>query len=391
MPRPRGDNRPTRPTVRRRLTDRMIRGLVPELGRADRVYDELQRGLSVFIQPSGRKSFVVIYRCAGRPRWHKIGDASIGIAAARKIAQRVAFEVASGRDPQGERVSDRAAGSFAELHRLYVDGHAKRFNKSWRQAAKLIENHVLPHLGRAKAAAVSRTDVKTIMARLADRPPLANAVLVSISAVFSWAVAEEVGGVTSNPCARIRRNETRARERVLSDSEVKLLWPEFDPTLRLLLLTGQRMNEVINMRAEDIRDGVWNLPGEAIGSWPGVKNGCSHRVPLSATAAGLVDAHLADRSRRRSKSLLARLVAKHGLPRLTPHDLRRSFGTLVARLGFGRAAMDRLLNHADRSIASVYDRHGYEAEDRRIVDAVARHVVAVAEGRAEDNVVVRLR
>jgi hypothetical protein len=228
MPRPRGDNRPTRPTVRRRLTDRMIRGLVPELGRADRVYDELQRGLSV--QQSGRKSFVVIYRCAGRPRWHKIGDASIGIAAARKIAQRVAFEVASGRDPQGERVSDRAAGSFAELHRLYVDGHAKRFNKSWRQAAKLIENHVLPHLGRAKAAAVSRSDVKTIMARLADRPPLANAVLVSISAVFSWAVAEEVGGVTSNPCARIRRNETRARERVLSDSEVKLLWPEFDPS-----------------------------------------------------------------------------------------------------------------------------------------------------------------
>jgi hypothetical protein len=163
MPTPRRDGRFPRPTVRRRLSDRMIRGLVPDLARADRVYDELQRGLAVFIQPSGQKSFVAIYRHRNRNRWHKIGDASIGIAAARKIAARVLHQVAEGRDPQAERVADRAAGGFAELPRLYVDGHARRFNKSWRQAAKLIENHVLPGLGRAKAASITRSDVKTIM------------------------------------------------------------------------------------------------------------------------------------------------------------------------------------------------------------------------------------
>jgi hypothetical protein len=46
---------------------------------------------------------------------------------------------------------------------------------------------------------------------------------------------------------------------------------------------------------------------------------------------------------------------------------------LVTRLGFGRAAMDRLLNHADHSVGSIYDRYNYASEDRQIMEAVAAH------------------
>jgi integrase len=209
--------------------------------------------------------------------------------------------------------------------------------------------------------------------------------------VFSWAIAEEVGGVSANPCARVRRNETHARERVVGDDELKILWPRLDPCLRLALLTGARMTELEHMRAEDIRDGVWNLPGAPTedGRWPGTKSGKSRAIPLSALAASLVDEHLAGRSRRRSEKLLARLVARHRLPRLSPHDLRRSFASWVAGQS-GRAAMGPLLGHSDRTIASVYDRFVYLDQDRKIVDAIARHVIAVVEGRVEDNV-VRLR
>ena len=63
---------------------------------------------------------------------------------------------------------------------------------------------------------------------------------------------------------------------------------------------------------------------------------------------------------------------------------------MVARLGFGRQAIARLLNHADRSVTAIYDRHHYGDDDRRIVAAVARHVLRVVEGVEEGNV-VRLR
>jgi integrase len=365
---------------------------VPDLRRVDRVYDEVVRGLAVFTTPAGRKSFVAIYRFGNRNRWHKIGDVGIGIEAARRIAQRVLYQAADGRDVQAERVADRRAGSFAELHALYL-GHARRANKSWKQAARLIERYVLPSLGRAKAAAITRSDVKTLLARFADRPGLSNAILASTSAVLSWAIAEEVAGVTANPCSRVTRSATRSRERIVSDAELRLLWPGLDSTLRLALLTGARMTELEHMRREDVDvdRGAWTLPGSRTedGRWLGTKNARTRAIPLSAAAAALVDDHIAQRARRRSENLLARLVAQHDLPRLTPHDLRRSFASWVAGQS-GRAAMGRLLGHSDGGVASVYDRFEYFDQDRRTCDAVARHVLRVVGGEVDD-VVVRLR
>jgi len=383
MPRPLRD--------RRRLTDRFIRSLIPDPNRPTLYYDADQRGLVLIVHPSARKSFSAYYRCGGRARWLRIGDASIGVDEARGHVVRVLCQVAEGRDPAAERRADRRADTFAALHASYVELHARRRNRSWRQADALIRAHVLPHLGRMRASAIARGDVRLVLARVDDRPGIHNRTLAAISAVFSWAIREEVAGVRENPCRLIRRHEMRSRERVLGDREVALLWPSLDSTLRLILLTGARPGEVVALRVEDVRDGVWSMPGEPTGLWPGTKNKSNHRVPLSEPAAAIVVEHVARRPRRRaSEELLKRLWARCGIPKVTPHDLRRSFATLVARLGYGRQAVNRLLNHADYSVGSVYDRYGYEAEDRRIVDAVGRHIAAVVEGRAADNV-VRLR
>ena len=79
------------------------------------------------------------------------------------------------------------------------------------------------------------------------------------------------------------------------------------------------------------------------------------------------------------------------VPRATPHDLRRTHGTTVTSLGFGRDAMNRVQNHKEGGIASVYDRHGYADENKRIMEAVAAKILALAEGRALDVNVVALR
>jgi hypothetical protein len=79
------------------------------------------------------------------------------------------------------------------------------------------------------------------------------------------------------------------------------------------------------------------------------------------------------------------VVAELGIERVTPHDLRRTFLTWITRLGFGRDAMDRLANHRTSTVTDVYDRHGYQEEDRRIMAAVARHVLSLVEGTRTSN------
>jgi hypothetical protein len=72
---------------------------------------------------------------------------------------------------------------------------------------------------------------------------------------------------------------------------------------------------------------------------------------------------------------------------LTPHDLRRTNGTTITALGFGRDAMNRIQNHREGGIASVYDRHQYAEENKRVMEAVAARITALVDGTTDDNVV----
>ena len=120
-----------------------------------------------------------------------------------------------------------------------------------------------------------------------DAPIVANQTLAAASAIFSWAIRQEI--LTVNPCKLVDRNPTTDRERVLSDDEVRLLWPKLDPALKLILLTGQRPGEVAAMQREHIADGWWQMPGKPQGDWPGTKNGRDHRVWLSEPAQALIE------------------------------------------------------------------------------------------------------
>jgi integrase len=77
--------------------------------------------------------------------------------------------------------------------------------------------------------------------------------------------------------------------------------------------------------------------------------------------------------------------------KVTPHDLRRTCGTTITGLGFGRDAMDRILNHVEESVTDVYDRYEYADEDQRIMEAVSAHLLALANGRPAPSNVHRLR
>jgi hypothetical protein len=250
MGRPRRDGTPARAVNRRKLTDLFVASRKIEAGLT---WDERQPGLALSVRPSGKKAWKVIYRFHGRPVWLHLGDArGIGLADARRLAGRVMLDVAEGRNPAAERKAERTAGTFADLASQYVELHARKHNKSWRQAEALVRRHLLPRWGKLKASAVTRTDVRAVMLRI-EVPIVANQVLAAASAIFSWAIRQEILAV--NPCKLVDKNPTAARARVLSDPEVALLWDRLDPGLRLILLTGQRPGEVAALQREHVADG----------------------------------------------------------------------------------------------------------------------------------------
>ena len=225
MPRPRRDGTPAAAPTKRKLNDLIIKKLVPQ-DRPFLVWDSYQRGLAVSVQPTGHKTWKVIYPFGGRPRWYSLGSAdAIGLADARKLAARVMFQVAEGKDPAAERKADRSKGTFEELAARYVNDYAKRNNKSWKQADALVKRYLIPRWAKLQAANITRADVKTMMATI-GAPVLANQVLASASAIFSWAIREEI--LRDNPARLVDRHKTTSRERVLSDSEIPKFWTAFD-------------------------------------------------------------------------------------------------------------------------------------------------------------------
>ena len=126
-------------------------------------------------------------------------------------------------------------------------------NKSWAQADALVRRFLLPRWRKLQPANITRSDVRSMMTSIAA-PIVANQTLAAASAIFSWAVRQELLKV--NPCLGVERNQTTARDRILSDSELPKFWQAFDDAglvesaaLKTILLTGQRRTRLSARRS----------------------------------------------------------------------------------------------------------------------------------------------
>jgi len=436
MARPRSDGQPARAPRRRHLTEFYIERLRPE-AESVLVWDDDPKRLALAVQPSGHKTFVLVYPFRGKTRWYSIADAGdLPLAEARNIAYRLLGQVAQGIDVQYEKrkalVAARTEGTFDTAVTGYL-AYARRKNKSWKQTEWMIRKYLSPRWGRLKVADIGRSEVKSLFNRTTTEggPALGNAVLAAAGSVFTWLIKEQDAPLPAHPCHGITCNKLVARERHLSDSEIPLIWnalgSELDlmrgAALRTVLLTGARPGEVCHMRWEHLEFGKhrftdangrtfeaegcwWTLPGEAQPQveWPGVKSKRSCRYWLSPLAVSIID-EAAERSDKgfvfaNSRggcvsdldSAMAKLCAKLGIEEpVRPHDLRRTCATLAAALGFDRDALDRLLNHVNTSVTGVYDRHHYGNESRAIAEAISGRVLALIGGEGEGSKVVALR
>ena len=416
-----------------KLTERKIGTLVVDVGRKDRlVFDDAQRGLGVRVTATGGRTYLCQYTLHGQKWRVPLGSCSaLSLFKAREAAAALMGDVAKGRNPAAERKeaataewAKRVRGRltlavlFQDWARLHLIHRRPRYAA---EAVRALHRGFSKHLDRPaedlnRAAVVHALD--SLSRPLKEKgkgkslirhgTAIAGRTAAYGRACFAWAMKR--GTVPSNPFAELPMpSSITKRERVLSDEEAGAIWRAageaplpYGVIVRLLMLTGQRREEVAGMTWAELSEDLatWTIPATR------TKNGIPHLVPLSQPASKILQVLRSDGpgdvqgAHQRAKLALvlsgergttfsgwskakSALDTASGVSGWWLHDLRRTLATGLQRLGVRLEVTEAVLNHLSGSragVVGIYQRHDWAEEKRAALDAWSAHLLAVVEG-----------
>ena len=388
---------------------RITKRVVDALALGEQLWDSELKGFGVRRQ-KGRPHYFVSYRAAGRRRWITLGPhGPLTSEAARKEALKVLGDVARGGDPASQRDSERAAGNVEELATRFLTEYAAQHNKksSAREYERLVRLHIVPALGKLRINNVTPADVARWHAGFKTNPVAGNRALALLKHMFN--LAEKWGLRTlANPARQIDMFPEKPRERLISPTELARLGaalesaqkngsehPSVIACIKLLILTGARLSEILKLRWEhvDIERSVLRLPDSKTGA---------KTVPLGAPALELLSelsksagsayvcpGHRADAHFVGIQRPWRRIRGAAGLPDLRIHDLRHGFASMAAMAGDSLFLIGKILGHRQSSTTERYA-HLHDDPVRAVADRTARRIAEALAGR-EPGPIVRLR
>jgi integrase len=405
-------------TKRHQLTAKSVENIKAGETRRE-IPDAGCRGLYLIVQPSGHKSWAARYRFKQETVKLTLGSwPALTLAAARKEAADALHKLAEGRDPAADKAAAKEKENKAAAERAAdtVDQWAKRFfeqyarkrlrSNSVRQVEHVLNNIMLKEWSGRTVHDVKRRDVIDLIEAVVDErgPIMANRANAHIRRLFAWLCERDI--LQSSPCVGVKPPaKEHARDRILSDDEVKRLWLACDavggrvgPAVKLLLLTGQRLGEVVGLRRSEISGDVWTLPPER------TKNGRRHQVPLARQALAIVndmpiiageeDFVFTSSKTGRLGSFGHLKIALDAHMKLSQpwvlHDCRRSCASGMQRLGVRAEVIERALNHRSgvyRGIAGVYQADPLTNDVRVALQRWSDHVEQVVSGKPTGKVV----
>ncbi|MEQ8301073.1 MAG: integrase arm-type DNA-binding domain-containing protein [Hyphomonas sp.] len=378
------------PSRLRALTDRQVQALqaTTSVGGIP--------GLECVVSPTGTKSWRLLYRLTGdtsaRRRSLGLGRyPTVGLAEARQRSAEALRLASEGTDPKHEREEkarkrDLTVSQAVEEYLAWCRMNNVAATAQDKQS--VFKNHVLKRLGSSPLVSITRKDIAAILDKLGDRPARRRTAYSYLRHFFQWTAEREF--IDANPCLVIRTPKTvPARERVLSDDEIRSLWTGtsvLSIMARLQLMTAQRIGSIGRMRWEDLdlQNNIWHIPAQDM------KSGKSHGVPLSDPAVTLLSdwprltgPHLfgvgSDGSKAfngRSKGML-RMRKSGAASDWRLHDLRRTAVTLAQRGGAGIDEIKALTQHKVAGVIGIYARHSYEKEKRAVVDLIGMQITTI--------------
>lgn len=387
-----------------RLTVKSAEGIKLPKGKADYIeFDDDVTGFGLRLREGGSRTWIYQYRIGSKQRRMVLGSAkSVPLSLARDNASKLEARVKLGGDPAMDKETARREvdNTFGSLVERYLEAR----KSEWRPRSEAeIRRHLTKHaktLHKMPIGAVDQRNVADLLGKIAKDAGnvTANRVRASLCAFFGWVIREGVRLPEGNVASYTNKREEKSRERVLTDAELKTIWKsclddDYGAVLKLLMLTGQRANEVAELRRNEVHDEQIVLPSER------TKNGRGHIIPLSEAAKAILTSfrgkdrtHLFGRDdsgfqgwSKAKEKLDARMAeAKKPLAHWTPHDLRRTAATRMAELGVQPHIVEAVLNHVSghkAGVAGIYNKATYDKEKREAMNLWAEHLLAVIEGR----------
>jgi integrase len=365
------------------------------------IWDDELPGFGLRVFASGKRSYLIQYRAAGRTRRYTIGLHGVWTAeTARQEAKVQLGRVAQGDNPSEERLLDHQAITVKELCTMYLKdleaglilgkgGRPKKASTIVSDTGR-IHRHIIPLLGNRRVKDLVKADIakvlKDIMAgktavsvktkKLRGKAIVkggagtATRTVGLIGGIFTYAM--EAGIITSNPAHGIRKPKDNVRDRRLTEAEYRTLGemlreaaetPKYAISvdiIRQIALTGCRRSEIIGlmwteadtdascMRLMDSKEGASIRP---IGL-PVVE----YLEERRKTAAGsyVFPGQGEDNAFGGFPNHWRQIFRDSPLADVTPHVLRHSFASIANDLGFTEVTIAALVGHSKGSVTSKY-------------------------------------
>ena len=425
----------------KKLTKRAVDAAPPGSSRYI-VWDAEIKGFGLRVETSGTKTYLVRYRPKGGgakapKRFVTIGRHGVFTTdQARESARTVLGAVANGVDPAHERATARSrptiSGLFDEFMRLHVTPKLKP--STARMYRSIFGNYVLPDWGGRRAEDLSKADLLKLRAKLSGNIATANRILNYLSSMFEWAGANGFALKGLNPASGIGRYTEHKRERYLTAAELDRLgvaireaetigipWeidearpkakhapkadkrqtpisPQAAAALRLLLFTGARLREILNLKWAHVdferaalflpefedraEDRLLERPGPSRSRAPPAACG-SYVFPGEPRAGKTSAARKAEQPRHDLKRPWEGVRRMAGLEGVRLHDLRHTHASFGVGGGLGLPVIAKLLGHAQNRTTERYA-HLDADPIRRASENIGKRIQdAMGEGREE--------
>ena len=383
-----------------KLTKRFVEAQRPE--KSTVWWDTELRGFGVRISPQLRRVYLVQYREGGQgtpTRRPAIGLHGVPwtVDQARARAREILADVAAGRLPvAGE--PEPVSRTFSQCRDDFIEKYAKPRNRTWQEADRTLKRYFFT-LDERDIRSITKSHIHDCIDDIMRRGKhsQANRALAHVKKLFAW--LEQREAISQNPIEKLQKPaKEQSRDRVLSDEELVAIcqaaqsigYP-FGDIVRILILTGQRRDEVGGMlRPEiDLRAGVWRIPGTRN------KSNRGHTIPLCRCAArillltprvnesDIVFTTNGDSAFSGYGKAKTRLDDLSGVSNWRLHDIRRSVASGMQRLGVLPAVIEVILNHVNPTgseLSGIYQRYSYEPEVRTGILRWSRHLAQLTRG-----------
>lgn len=339
------------------------------------LWDNEVPGFGIRVASTGRKTFVFQYFTGTRSRRITLGTfGALTADQARQKARSLKQQVKDGHDPLADKQAERAAETVSDFCDRFLEEHVgKKKYRTQVEYKRMIKDFIRPELGKMRVKDVDTRAISRLHRKLGKTPYQANRVLAVLSKMFTLSEKWGVRAIGTNPCLDVERFTEKPRERYLTSDESQRLaralnrfeneedtLPSITAAIRLLLLTGARLQEILELKWEyvDFENQCLHLPDSKTGQ---------KTLQLNAPATKILSKiERSDKSpwviagRKKGGHLVnlmkpwRKIRSEAGIPDVRLHDLRHSFAATAAGMGHSLPMIGALLGHSQAQTTARY-------------------------------------